>query len=275
MFARVAILSIMQIFNFGGNGFTLATIRMTPRLWTKSNLILASMLLTNVISGILIVFWYNPFILVVYVFDNPCRFNVAVAALTPLMKMTPLVNHAHLILISMERYIAIVYPLHYESKFTDRTLKWAIFTAWATGIFAGMTYMMWLINADLRRCVIIPIQYQMVEVYAYMLVCATMFVCYGKILAVSRRLRRRGEPEPVTINVATRATSLTSSSAHNSKAASGNNTVNPTDKALPSVEVPPAPARAASVELTQEQQRQKIKSRRRELKAVYLTTARR
>jgi len=247
---------------------------MTPRLWRKSNLILASMLLSNVISGIIIVFWYNPFILVVYVFDNLynlCRFNVAVVALTPLMKMTPLVNNAHLILISVEQYIAIVYPLHYESKFTDRTLKWAIFAAWVACIFAGMTYMLWLINADLRRCVLIPVQYHMVDVYAYMLVCASMFVCYGKILAVSQRLRRRSKPEPVTINVATRATStsLMSSSAHNSKAASGNtNTVDPTDKALPSVEVPPA-----SVELTQEQRLQKIKSRRREFKAVYLTAA--
>jgi len=73
------------------------------------------MLLANVITAI-IMFWYNPFVLVVYVFNNPCRFNVIVAALTPLMKMVPYVGLFHLILISVERYIAIVYPLYYDSE---------------------------------------------------------------------------------------------------------------------------------------------------------------
>ena len=113
--ARVTILLILQLFNLCGNGFTLATIWKTPRLWTKTNFILASMLLANVIT-VIISFWYNPFLLVVYVFNNPCRFNVIVAALTPLMKMVPYVCLFHLILISVERYIAIVYPLHYDSK---------------------------------------------------------------------------------------------------------------------------------------------------------------
>ena len=41
---RVIIILIFQVFNLCGNGFTLITIRMTPRLWTKTNFILASML---------------------------------------------------------------------------------------------------------------------------------------------------------------------------------------------------------------------------------------
>jgi len=116
----------VQIFNLCGNGFTLITIRMTPRLWTKTNFILASQLVADVMIATL-TFWYNPFLLAVYMFNNPCRFNMVIAALTPLMKVAPLASSFHLILISVERYIAIVYPLHYETKFTDRTLKWAVF----------------------------------------------------------------------------------------------------------------------------------------------------
>jgi len=70
---RVAIILILQLFNLCGNGFTLITIRMTPRLWTKTNFILASQLVADVMNAI-ITFWYNPFLLVVYVFNNPCRF---------------------------------------------------------------------------------------------------------------------------------------------------------------------------------------------------------
>ena len=70
--------------------------------------------------------------------------------------MTVFVSAYHLIIISVERYVAIVYPLHYETKFTDRRMKVAIAGAWAAGITVGMTFALWLINADNRRCVLIP-----------------------------------------------------------------------------------------------------------------------
>ena len=156
MFVRAAIVLILAVINLCGNGFTLATIRMTPRLWTKTNFILTSALVADVMTGVLVFGYYGPFLLVVYVFNDPCRFNVVVAALTPLAKVTPLASAFHLVLISVERYIAIVHPLHYETKFTDRTLKWSLFAVWATAIFVGMTYALWLINVDLRKCTLIP-----------------------------------------------------------------------------------------------------------------------
>ena len=269
---RVIIILIFQVFNLCGNGFTLITIRMTPRLWTKTNFILASMLVADVMTAVLM-FWYNPFILVVYVFNNPCHFNVVIAALTPLMKMTPFASIFHLILISVERYIAIVYPLHYENKFTDRTLKWALFAIWATGILIGMTYTLWLINADLRKCTLIPDQYQVVDVFAYSLVCIGLFVCYGKILAISWRHRQRIEP---MYSVPSSTSTTTSFMTQSSKTYTCDNTEAQKAKPMTGIEAPSAPAvtsDAASEQLTQEQQRQKIKSRRREFKAAYLTAA--
>jgi len=51
---RVIILGVLAVFNVGGNGFTLVTIRLTPRLWTKTNFILASMLVADVLTGVLV-----------------------------------------------------------------------------------------------------------------------------------------------------------------------------------------------------------------------------
>jgi len=65
----------VRVINLCGNGFTLVTIRMTPRLWMKTNFILASMLAADIMTAVLML-WYNPFILAVYVFNNPCHFNV-------------------------------------------------------------------------------------------------------------------------------------------------------------------------------------------------------
>ena len=276
LIVRVPVLLVLSLINLCGNGFTLITIRMTPRLWTKTNFILASMLVADVMTAVLM-FWYNPFILVVYVFNNPCRFNVVIAALTPLMKMTPIASFVHLILISVERYIAVVYPLQYENKFTDRTLKWALFAVWTTGILIGMTYMLWLINADLRRCTLIPAQYQLVDVLCYISVCISLFICYGKILVIAWRQRRRIEPNLVNVNEAPGASLQTTSfsTVRPTQGTSSGNTVYSNDKSLTGTGTPSEPAAmsvAASVNLAH-QQRQNIKSRRREFKAVYLTAA--
>ena len=257
---------MLTVINLGGNGFTLITIRLTPRLWTKTNFILASLLVADVILGVLTL-WYAPLLLVVYVFNNPCHHNVTIAVTTSIIKVPAYVSIYHLILICVERYIAIVYPLHYESRFTDRTLKWSISACWVSGMFYAIIWPLWLINADLSACDLIHSQYYLSEVLLlYIPVCVSMFVSYGKFLAISWRHRRRIAPVNVSPAPGTSIPLTTVSATQSSKA---DNMEDPTP-------YPPAslvgPNGTESVELA-EQHRQKIKSRRREFKAVYLTAA--
>jgi len=177
----------------------------------------------------------------------------------------------HLILISVERYTAIVYPLQYETKFTDRTVKWAISVCWVSGVLIPMTFSLWMINADLRNCVLIPAQYYLVTVIVfYMPACISMLVCYGKIFAISWRQRRRMQrivnPAPETPGHPITLTTLPPTQ--------NNKVINTADgeETSPPDTGPPASPAVMSAELA-EQQRQKIKSRRREFKAAYLTGA--
>jgi len=269
---------------------------MTPRLWTKTNFMLASMLLSNVITGVFM-FWYTPLLLVVYVFNEPCRYNVLTLALVPVMKMSSYVSTFHLIPVSVERYIAVVYPLKYETTFTDRTLKWVISAVWATGIFVAMTYFLWFINSDLTKCTLVPLHCDLIDVLLiYIPVCICLFTCYGRILAISLGHRQRiqpqqtngnnraPEPPPQTtrfINSASGSSLQTTAVAtlpatHANNATAGDNAADSNDKSLTGTGAPSEPSvtsGTASAELTQEQRRQKIKSRRREFKAVYLTAA--
>ena len=100
-----------------------------------------------------------------------------------------------------------------------------------------------------------------------------MFVCYGKILVISWRQRRRIETEPgASLQTSSFATDPP---AQSSQPTGTDNTVDPSDKPTTGTGAPSEPAvtsASASVNLAQ-QQRQKIKSRRREFKAVYLTAA--
>jgi len=274
--AMVAILFTMAIFNICGNGFTLITIRKTPRLWTKTNFILTSMLLSHFISGVSML-WYNPYILLVNVFNNPCRWNVVITILSSVIKVTSYVSNHHTILIAVERYIAIVHPLHYENMFTDRKLKCGIFFVWSTGIFMGMSYMLWLINANLHKCTLIPVYYKLIDPIFYIPICTFLFACYGKILVISLHQSQRINPQPANANPtsapSTQTMAVTTTKQSNKAAISGK-IVDPNDKPMTGTRAPPELAvtsDGAAVELTHEQQRQKIKSRRREFKAVYLT----
>jgi len=220
---------------------------------------------------------WNQFLIVVYVFNDPCAFNVVTTVVASLYKITAYVSVYHLILISVERYVAIVYPLHYETKFTDRTVKWAISACWTIGILMSMTFTLWLINADLQKCVLIPVQYNLLSFVAgYVPVCVSLFTCYGKIFAIS--LRQLQLVEPMNANPATEASGQASKvttlvSTQSSKAGD----IADTKVTPPTCAGPPAKPGTSkcsvSAELTQQQQQQQIKQRRRAFKAVYLTAA--
>jgi len=292
---RVPFLLIVAMINLCGNGFTLVTIRMTPRLWTKTNIILASMLLSAVMTGVCML-WYTPYLLVVFVFKRPCQYALVTAALRPLLKMCAYVSTYHVITVSVERYVAIVYPLHYETTFTNCTLKWAISVTWAMGIFIGMTHWLWLINANRTKCDVVPAKYYLVEILlVYTPVCICLFICYGKILVIWWRQRQRIESQPGNANPASgpslRITTFTISAFGSSpsqtrtaaavpamhiKTSTGENAEDLSEKPLTSIgslSEPIVASGAASSEMMQEQHRQKLKCQRREFKAVYLTSA--
>ena len=277
LIATLAVLFSLTLFNLVGNSFTLITIRMTPRLWTKTNIILASHLVSHFLTGIVLI-CVNCYLLHIILFDNPCRWNVVTTIVTVPLSMTAKTSVLHTILVSVERFIAIVYPLHYETMFTDRTLKWAISAVWGTAIFMSVTYALWLINADLSECSIVPLKYQLITVTLYIIACTCLFICYGKILAVSWHHRVRIEPlpgnarpNPVAGSAPGAATVTTTT--HSGKATSSGNTVDQNNKPLTGWPATMPTQPAATSDLTQEQQKQKIKSRRREFKAAYLTAA--
>jgi len=272
---RATILLTIAVFNVSGNGFTLITIRLTPRLWTKTNFILASMLVADILTGVTM-FWYSPFVLAVFVFNDPCRFNVAITLTLSLGKIAPLVSMYHLILTSIERYIAIVHPLQYETKVTDRNLKLAIAAVWVAGTLVAISWSFWLINADLRKCDLVPGHFYLTDVVVvYMPVCITMIFVYGKILPIWWRQRKLVHPLNAASAPGTSGQCpVTATSFPSAQISNADNAQDARKKPMTSAGPPSKPTvtTVASADVAQ-QQRQMIKSRRREFKAVYLSAA--
>ena len=231
------------------------------------------MLVANIVSGVFM-FWYAPFLLVLAVYNNACNYNVAIVLATRLLMIPGFVYMFHLILIALERYIAIVYPLHYETKFTDRTLKWSISTCWATGILWPTSWLPWLTNPSLRNCELRHAYFPLIDsVVVYIPVCVTMFICYGKILGISWRQRQR--IQPMIANPASVASGQTIglNSLPPTQSSKADNTEDPKENPLttPGTRASPATTSGTASGELAEQQRQKC--RRGEFKAVYLTGA--
>ena len=184
----------------------------------------------------------------------------------------------HLILITVERYVAIVYPFQYETLFTDRKVKCSISVCWVLGILLSMSWSFWLIGADYSKCDLISTKYYVNEVVLiYLPVCISMFICYGKIFAISWRQRQRLEPVIVNPAPGTSGHGLAVSRSFSTQISKVSNTDdsknNPVAGTGPAMTASPAVTSGTESAWLAEQQRQKLKSRRREFKAVYLTAA--
>jgi len=135
------------------------------------------------------------------------------------------------------------------------------------GILMGTTHLLWLIDADLAKCQIIPVHYHLVDVLAvYTPVCICLITCYGRILAISRRQRRSVASGSPAAGAPSRTTRVATATHINGPTTGGNNTVDPSDKPTTAAGASSEPAvtsgAASASEPTHEQQRQKIKSRR-------------
>jgi len=271
----VAIFLMLSLLNACGNGFTLITIRMTPKLWIKTNVIMTSMLFSYFVASISLICG-NFYRLLAIVYNRSCSMDVVFTGISFFVKVAVYVSSLHTILISVERYIAIVHPLQYETTFTDGTLKRAISAIWMIGTFVGMTFALWLIDADLHKCALTPVHYQLLDVVIFTLVCICLLICYGKIFVISWNQHWRIEPQLANANY-TPGSSLQTTAFPNvtrsNRATTSDNTIDLSDKPMTGTESLSQTAAGASPELMQEQQWQKIKSRRREFKAAYVIAA--
>jgi hypothetical protein len=176
----------MMIVSLFGNGLVLTAIRTTPSFWTKTNKILASLTVADMAAGFGVTY-YVPYTLITSVFNNPCRYNIANVATRWLFMLPPYAASFNLIVVAVDRYVAVVHPLQYETKMTDRVVNWMIAIAWFAGLMCAMGNVMWLINADLTKCVIIPIGYNFMDTAVYALVAVTVLFVYVRLLFIAWR----------------------------------------------------------------------------------------
>jgi hypothetical protein len=190
---KSGILFFISLVGFVGNGIALATLRLTPKLRTKTYTLLASLTVSDILVGLTLL-WTIGYQLVVYVFSaDPCSYVVLVAALAWPARVPIAITIMHVGLISIERYVAVVHPFRYEAHFTDRTIKLMIAFGW---IFPGIPcamYMTYVGRINWQTCTITAsvLQSAIMDTCYISLVIAVIVVLHTCVLATALRQRSK------------------------------------------------------------------------------------
>jgi hypothetical protein len=190
---KSVILFVISLVGFVGNGIALATIRLTPKLRTKTYALLASLTVSDLLVGLTLL-WTIGYQLVVYVFSpNPCSYVMLAAALAWPARVPAAITMMHVALISVERYIAIVHPLRYEMRITDATIKVLIAFGW---IFPGIPcamYMTYVGRINWQTCTIVAsvLQSAIMDTFYISVIIVVIIVLYACILVTALRQRSK------------------------------------------------------------------------------------
>src|SRR6218665_473104 len=189
---KCAILIPVVFIGISGNILTLVTIRTTPRLWTKTNVFLASLAVADVLVAATLAY-YVAYQLLVYIFINPCYFIRMIAVITPIQTFPLYVSVAHLGLLAADRYVAIDHPFHYERLVTPGVMIGSIATAWAVPSLMSILQMLWLLRVDWNSCdapYSVTVQFAL-TVTLYGSVSVVMVAAYTRIFRVVLRQRAK------------------------------------------------------------------------------------
>ena len=174
-----------------GNSVMVIGIRKTSHMRSNSNVLVASLTIADIIMGMgaLVQVVVQPY---VYVFSNdPCSHKKLIAIVFILVRIAPHAVNAHLVSITVDRYVAIVYPLFYSTRVTTTTAYFFIISSWIYGLLVVIPLLQYLRFVDWSSC---DLPYSLrtvaiVDVGSYVIISVTMVTMFGKILLIAREHR--------------------------------------------------------------------------------------
>lgn len=173
-----------------GNALTIIAVYKTEALRTITNMFIVSLAIADfvMIYGLI---WQiiSTIPALCFMLDSDIM-NFMVSMLT---SISPPMSLFNIMLIAVERYIFIIYPLHYYHLLTTKKAHAIILSSWITALlFSGSRF--WWNDKTADRCNI-HINGSIAYPFIVIIVCAmlynVMIFCYGKILLVALNQRKR------------------------------------------------------------------------------------
>ena len=180
---------LLAIFIAALNSLILFLTAKVKSLRTVTNLILGSLAVSDLLSGVLGI----PLYLACSAVQN-----TVVCAITQILtRFFSISVVLHLLLVSVDRHVAIVHAIRYRSLVTKRRILSLLLSVWLTAIFVALIQLSWLgldinVNEDSNeKTASINIVYDILCIIFFFLVpLITMMFCYTTIfLALRQQLR--------------------------------------------------------------------------------------
>jgi hypothetical protein len=246
--------------NVGGNGLTLTAIRKSPQLRSKADIILSSLIVADLIVSIQFVFY------AVFTTNSDGHYACSPGPIIGrAFSTTPTyVSMIHLVVIAVDRYVAIVYPYDYEDRLTDGVVRAMVAATWIVGSVLGCSNWLLLIVGRRRPiCEILASAFIWFNVIFFIAVVTLVALMYGGILKVAWNHHVRIHTEMPVVNISQNTKFIPPS-------IPGEQSAQQTE--LQNTKPQQQPEQQHS-EMTHHDKHKEEKVQRKEFKAVYLTTA--
>ena len=179
---------VLAVFIVSFNSLVLFLITRVRSLRTVTNLILGSLAFSDLLSGLLGI----PF----YLACSAIQQTVVCGVTQMLTKFFSISIVLHLLLVSVDRHVAVIHAIRYSSLITKRRILSLLLSVWLTAIFVALIQLSWIgldMNVDegIEETAQIIIVYDIICIILFFLVpLITMIFCYITIFLVLRKQLR-------------------------------------------------------------------------------------
>lgn len=180
---------VLAVFIVMLNSFVLFLIKRILSLRTVTNLILGSLAFSDLLSGVLGI----PF----YLACSAIQKTLVCGITQMLTKFFSISIVLHLLLVSIDRHVAVIHAIRYSSLITKRRIFSLLVSVWLTAIFVALIQLSWIgldmnvnegIEEETARIIIIYDLFCIVLFFLAPLI--TMIFCYITIFLVLRKQLR-------------------------------------------------------------------------------------
>ena len=144
---------LMVILGTPGNAFMAYTIWKTPHLRSRTNILLAWLNVLDIITGFTTTLFIATYQFLIFVqSNNICNYTRLVGASYTFIKNSIFAVDGIMISIAVDRYIAIVHPLHYQNWITEKWARNSVIISLLFGLSIGLSFAFYLTRVDFTTC---------------------------------------------------------------------------------------------------------------------------
>lgn len=187
---------ILAVLIGASNAFVLFLVKRASSLRTVTNVILSSLAFSDLLNGVVGI----PLYLVCSALQT-----TAVCGVTQvLIKFYSISIVLHLVLVSADRYIAVVHAIHYRSLVTRQRALYFLIAAWASALFVALIQLTWVgfdvdVNedSDFRTQMINTVYDAVCLLFFFVVPLIAMVFCYVRMFIALRQQLRSMERNSV------------------------------------------------------------------------------